>query len=248
LAPPLYGMEARNCGFDDRLLEVNKTERSGWNKDEFKKYDWSENVNSGVISVPYYFNPQPSRRVRSAVEEGLRYVEEHVSCIKFKETPKDRNIKQVEMNIPSRDLCGVNPDSEGVGGSVGLNVEDFTKIEEDQEGKPFLLDWNKRLYLKMTHAPCLDNWYPNDSIAEFTLWYKTFVHELFHVFGITHTMQRVDRDDYINVLYGNIPNTYQDLFQYKKMPSFLSLTLPMSATPSCTTSLRHTKIKLVPTL
>jgi len=194
--PPLYGtMEAKDCGFDDRLLEVNKTERSGWNLDEDKIYDWSEYEigSTGVISVPYYFKSKPSKWVRSVVEAGLRYVEENMSCIKFKETQKDLKKKQVEIRIPSSGTCEW---TKGPPGSV----------------------WRKRgpkriyrIYLKMNRKPCRQSNWNKDSIEPLSGWHQNFVHEIFHVFGIAHTMRRTDRDDYIKVSDRTSKN-----YQFKK--------------------------------
>ena len=46
----------------------------------------------------------------------------------------------------------------------------------------------------MDRMPC-----KNESIKNFDWWYKVFVHEVFHVFGIAHTMKRTDRDNYIKL-------------------------------------------------
>jgi len=184
--PPLYGMEAKDCGFDDRLLEVNKTERSGWDPDENKIFDWSEYEigSTGVISVPYYYKSQPSKWVRSVVEAGLRYVEENMSCIKFKETQKDLKKKQVQMKIRSSRTCEWTERASGK-----VRVRRFrTKYGP-----------KKRIYLKMNEEPCLQKNWNKDSIEPLSGWHQTFVHEIFHVFGIAHTMKRTDRDDYIKV-------------------------------------------------
>jgi len=195
--PPLYGMEAKDCGFDDRLLEVNKTERSGWDPDENKIFDWSEYEigSTGVISVPYYYKSQPSKWVRSVVEAGLRYVEENMSCIKFKETKKDLNKKQVEMKIPSRGRCLWRNGEPG--GAVG--VDRFRREWDYGKGRYVPVGWNKRIYFSVTHAPCWQYNWNKDSIEPLSGWHNTFVHEIFHVFGIEHTMKRTDRDNYIKV-------------------------------------------------
>merc|ERR1711972_864161 len=54
----------------------------------------------------------------------------------------------------------------------------------------------------MERMPC-----KHESIKKFDHWYKTFVHEVFHVFGIAHTMRRTDRDDYIEVSDRILNNT-----------------------------------------
>jgi len=188
--PPLYGtMEANNCGFDDRLLEVNKTERSGLGPDEKNFYDWSEYEigSTGVISVPYYFKSKPSKWVRSVVKAGLRYIEENVSCIKFKNTRrrkrrrKDSPKKQVEMKIPSSGTCK------------------WTERPSGRVSKRDTKNGRRRVYLKMFDKPCEQKNWNKDSIEPLSGWHQIFIHELFHVFGIAHTMRRTDRDNYIEV-------------------------------------------------
>merc|ERR1711973_186207 len=202
--PPLYGMKAKDCGFDDRLLEVNKTERSGWDPDKYKDFDWSAYKVNGRITVPYRYvtpypaveNDYPSWNIRNAVESGLRYIEEHVGCIKFEEKNSDK--KSLLMHINSELRCGT-----GSSGHV------HGKLSSD-------------IYLQMNNAPCNRGW-DKDSIEHidkpliscywaqyqwgphcakqryYSIWFDTFVHEVFHVFGIAHTMRRTDRDNYIEV-------------------------------------------------
>merc|ERR1711915_879138 len=45
------------------------------------------------------------------------------------------------------------------------------------------------------------------------VWKKTFYHEVFHVFGITHTQRRKDRDTYVQMNWGNIENGYEAQYQ-----------------------------------
>jgi len=220
---PLYGMEAKDCGFDDRLLEVNKTERSVWSRDEDKFYDWSANKVNGRITVPYrYMYPNrtklyPSWYTVKAVESAFRYIEEHVGCVKFEEKNTDKKSILIHIKAETRCWNGIN----------GLVVP----IDRD-------------IFLQMGRAPCDRGW-DKDSIEYIdkplytcrewihtwkgsycnrphhwpnSPWFNTFIHEVFHVFGIAHTMKRVDRDDYINVLYENIPNTTRARSQYEIDP------------------------------
>lgn len=53
------------------------------------------------------------------------------------------------------------------------------------------------MYLKMSRNSC-------DTDRQTNIWLKVFRHEMFHVFGITHTQRRKDRQKYIRVLYANI--------------------------------------------
>jgi len=207
--PPLYGMEAKDCGFDDRLLEVNKTERSGLDPDE-KSFDWSANKVRGRIIVPYRYVTQyqdgtpdgelesdnPSQNIRNAVKSAFRYVEEHVGCIKFEERNSDKKSLLVHINPQLR---------------CGQSIRGFVHRELPSD-----------IYLQMDNAPCNKGW-DKDSIeyidkplrechwvqswwgpqcarrTYYSIWFNTFVHEVFHVFGIAHTMRRTDRDNYIKV-------------------------------------------------
>jgi len=207
--PSLYGWE---CGFDDRLLEVNKTvgtERSGWMEDEENFFDWSEykQWRTGQIHVPYYFKRPVPNKVRKAVRAGLEYVEKHMSCIRFVERNKNTNKRQLEIEIAKPDFCKWGQLSGGVSTpKKWVCIDRWSCIRK----------WTKRIHLSMSKAPCLqpDSW-AKDSIKKFSVWYQVFVHEVFHAFGIGHTMRRMDRDDYITVFTDNIPDNWQS--QYAKV-------------------------------
>ena len=44
-------------------------------------------------------------------------------------------------------------------------------------------------------------------------WRGTFIHELFHAFGIAHTHRRQDRDQYIRILWNNIEDKSKSQFK-----------------------------------
>jgi len=252
--PPLYGMEAMDCGFDDRLLEVNKTERSGWDSDENKSFDWSANKVNGKITVPYRYvsryqkgtpgggleSDNPSWYTVNAIESAFRYIEDHVGCIKFEATTNSDK-KSLLMHINSWMRCGT-----GAAGKV------HARLRND-------------IYLEMKNAPCnggqykdlIENidkpfktcttwvqpWYGpmycRDTKDDYSIWFQVFVHEVFHVFGIAHTMKRTDRDEYINVLYGNIPNDTLTRHQYK-----MDARIPVPNTPYECNSIMHYQSKI----
>jgi len=226
--PSLYGMEARNCGFNDRVLEVKKsngTVRSGWTHNW--SFDWRPYKVNEVITVPYRYVTQyqegtpdgelerdnPSRNIRNAVKSAFRYVEEHVGCLKFEERNSDE--KSLLVHINSTERCGWSTP----GGHVHNQLRK----------RP----WN--IYLELYASPCSEGLY-KDSIefidkpkkvcslwswgGRFCLWqrdwyskwFDTFVHEVFHVFGIEHTMKRTDRDNYIKMHDENIPRKWKSQY------------------------------------
>jgi len=210
--PPLYGMEAKDCGFDDRLLEVNKTERSGLDPDE-KSFDWSANKVRGRIIVPYRYVTQyqdgtpdgelesdnPSQNIRNAVKSAFRYVEEHVGCIKFEERNSDK--KSLLMHINSQLRCGT-----GSVGHVHKNLPSDIYLQMDNApcnkgtDRDFIEYIDKPLTTCISWAQSRRGPYCSKKGIYFSsAWFNTFVHEVFHVFGIAHTMRRTDRDNYIKV-------------------------------------------------
>ena len=44
-------------------------------------------------------------------------------------------------------------------------------------------------------------------------WKHTIVHEFIHAFGFAHEQQRPDRDDYVKVIWQNIPESLWSQFQ-----------------------------------
>jgi len=201
-----------DCGFDDTVLEVkqsNGTVRSGWDKN--RSFDWSANKVNGQITVPYryvsryqrYAEPksdEPSQYIRNAVESGLRYIEEHVGCIKFEEKNSDK--KSLLMHIHPLLRCGTS----GTAGHVHDNLP--SDIYLQMNNAPCDRGWDKDSieYMNKTLETCT-SWYHSwrgsycteRSLFHNSPWFDTFVHEVFHVFGIAHTMRRTDRDSYIEV-------------------------------------------------
>jgi len=206
--PSLYGMEAMDCGFDDTVLEVKQSNgnvRSGWNRSKY--YDWSANKVRGRITVPYRFVKSdyqtklyPSWYTEEAVKSAFRYIEEHVGCIEFewKETDK----KSLLINIGAETRCW-----NGIYGSVGIN-DNLNDINLHMDRAPCDRGWDKDSieYIDKPLYTCrewIHTWkgsycnrphhWPNSP------WFNTFVHEVFHAFGIAHTMTRTDRDSYIKL-------------------------------------------------
>jgi len=245
--PSLYGLESMDCGFDDRVLEVKKsngTMRSGW--DRSKSFDWSANKVNGKITVPYrYVTPypdvesdNPSQNIRNAIESAFRYIEDYVGCIKFEERNSDK--KSLLMHINPQLRCGV-----GSAGHVHSKLPSDIYLQMDYapcnrgEDKDFIENIDKPLKICKTWARTWWGVYCYETQDYYSYWFRIFVHEVFHVFGIAHTMKRTDRDEYINVLYGNIPNDTLTRHQYK-----MDARIPVPNTPYECNSIMHYQSKI----
>merc|ERR1712189_26298 len=91
-------------------------------------------------------------------------------------------------------------------------VDSFRREWDYGKGRYVPVGWNKRIYFSVTHAPCWQYNWNKDSIEPLSGWHNTFVHEIFHVFGIEHTMKRTDRDNYIKMHDENIPRKWKSQY------------------------------------
>jgi len=92
-------------------------------------------------------------------------------------------------------------------------VERCTKNIMDAIEKEFVEGMLCRCVLQENHDEKMEIFY-TDGDATDESWSGTFMHEMFHVFGVYHTQERPDRDDYIKILEENIEE--DELDQYER--------------------------------
>jgi len=159
------------------------------------QFKWPKN-SGGVTEVSYYFSDNiNTEELKNYFRQTFTSFEGNITNLAFKEVRKDNDPRahQLEVKIScSHDLkrrC-----SYGGGGVVNTETtracgrqecEYYGKISLKMYGEPYSYDRSGRKYLQ-------------------PVWFSVLRHEVFHVFGITHTQKRSDRDQYVDVLMKNV--------------------------------------------
>jgi len=180
----LFGVTAQGfefkCGFNDSAAEEEifggANTRTAHETHSF--YDWPRN-GEGKVVVPYVW-VNANGRTREEAEKNFRLIEDRLGCVKFVESRNQAIRKELNIKITKK-ACGNGTP----GGSVGGPRASNGKIQD----MPFTIS-------------CMLQTDSSRDVAR--KWSGTFLHEVWHVFGITHTQRRSDRDDYITVFFDRI--------------------------------------------
>lgn len=198
-------VDGLNCGFNDSFAEEQELREMDRTAFEVRSlFKWEFNCD-GQTEVPYIFWNDIKEETRQFMRKTMKEFEAK-TCIKFDEQPRRPDYSPPETGKKHLLFYIKQRWAEGL---ENRNITDLHRLGS--------LGGSVNEASKFPGHVGLQINFPREEKKSILRneWETIFIHELFHVFGITHTQRRNDRDQYIEVNYENIKSGEKN-YQYAK--------------------------------